>query len=182
VTITITHPGARLLVPALDTLADVVAGDWTSAARLCAARLQDPSACARDLDVAAVRAGVTRTPRQPYRYRVHHRMLVVDECPALLSAALDLQVKLWMGQWDALEQVTPASRTPMHGWRPHELLEARIRHQRHDTWSGRPYACQSLFLAPPTARLAHHVLTQLDGGTLHHRYELPAGPAAVHVG
>ncbi len=70
----------------------------------------------------------------------------------------------------------------MHGWRPHELLEARIRHQRHDTWSGRPYACQSLFLAPPTARLAHHVLTKLDGGTLHHRYELPAGPAAVHVG
>ena len=181
-TITITHPGARLLVPALDTLADVVSGDWTSAARLCAARLQDPSACARDLDVAADRAGVTRSQREPYRYRVHHRMLVIDESPALLSAALDLQIKLWMGQWDALEQVAPSSRQPTHGWRPHELLEARIRHQRHDAWSGRPYACQSLFLAPPTARLAHHVLTQLDGGTVRRRYELPAGPAAVHVG
>ena len=181
-TITITHPGARLLVPALDTLADVVAGDWTSAARLCAARLQDPSACALDLDVAATRAGVTRNQRRPYRYRVHHRMLVVDESPALLSAALDLQVKLWMGQWDALEQVAPYGGRPTHGWRPHELLEARIRHQRLDTWSGRPYACQSLFWAPPTARLAHHVLTKLDGGTVTHPYDLPAGPAAVHVG
>ncbi len=181
-TITITHPGARLLAPALDTLADVVAGDWASAARLCAARVQDPTACARDLDVAAARAGVTRGERRPYRYRVHHRMLVVDEHPALLSAALDLQMKLWMGQWDALEQVTPPSRDPGRGWRPHELLETRIRHQRPDAWSGRPYACQSLFLAPTTARLAHHVLTQLDGTTARHPYDLPAGPAAVHVG
>ena len=181
-TITITHPGARLLAPALDTLADVVAGDWASAARLCAARLQDPSACALDLDVAAARAGVTPSRRQPYRYRVHHRMLVVDECPAVLSAALDLQMKLWMGQWDALEQVAPSSRRPGPGWRPHELLEARIRHQRLDTWPGRPYRCQSLFLAPTTARLAHNVLTQLDGGTVRHPYDLPAGPAAVHVG
>ena len=181
-TITITHPGARLLAPALDTLADVVAGDWASAARLCAARLHDPGACAVDLDVAAARAGVTRSPRQPYRYRVHHRMLIVDEYPGLLSAALDLQIKLWMGQWDALEQVAPSSRTPTAGWRPHELLEARIRHQRPDTWSGRPYACQSLFLAPPTARLAHFVLTRLDGRTVRQPYDLPAGPAAVHVG
>ena len=180
--ITITHPGARLLAPALDTLADVVAGDWTSAARLCAARLQDPSACALDLDAAAGRAGVTRSQRQPYRYRVYHRMLVVDEYPALLSAALDLQMKLWMGQWDALEQVAPSSRKPEQGWRPHELLEARIRHQRLNTWSGRPYACQSLFLAPPTAQLAHHVLTKLDGRILRNPYDLPAGPAAVHVG
>ncbi|MEO5664339.1 MAG: hypothetical protein ABIR39_13745 [Nocardioides sp.] len=181
-TITITHPGARLLAPALDILADVVAGDWTSAARLCAARLQDPAGCALDLDVAAARAGVTRSQRQPYRYRVHHRMLVVHEHPALLSAALDLQMKLWMGQWDALEQVAPSSRKPAQGWRPHELLEIRLRHQRLDTWSGRPYACQSLFLAPTTARLAHHVLTQLDGGSERHPYEMPAGPAAVHVG
>lgn len=181
-TITITHPGARLLAPALDTLADVVAGDWTSAARLCAARLQDPGACARDLDVAAARAGVARGQREPYRYRVHYRMLVVDEHPAVLSAALDLQIKLWMGQWDALEQVAPSCREPSHGWRPHELLQARIRHQRLDSWSRRPYACQSLFLAPPTARLAYHVLTKLSGGTLRHGYDLPAGPAAVHVG
>ena len=129
-TITITHPGARLLAPALDTLADVVSGDWASAARLCAARLQDSSACALDLGVAAARAGVIRSKRQPYRYRVHHRMLVVDEHPALLAAALDLQMKLWMGQWDALEQVTPSIRKPEPGWRPHLLLEARIRHQR----------------------------------------------------
>src|SRR5829696_7887065 len=47
--IAITHPGAGLLAPALDTLADVVAGDWTSAAHLCAARLKDPYACALDL-------------------------------------------------------------------------------------------------------------------------------------
>lgn len=181
-TITITHPGARLLAPALDTLADVVAGDWTSAARLCAARLQDSDACAVDLDAAAARAGVTRSQRQPYRYRVHHRMLVVDEHPALLSAALDLQMKLWMGQWDALEQVAPSSRKPAQGWRPHELLEARIRHQLPGAWSGRPYACESLFLAPTTARLAHDVLTQLDGSSERHPYDLPAGPAAVHVG
>jgi hypothetical protein len=180
--ITITHPGARLLAPALDTLADVVAGDWTSAARLCAARLQDPGACALDLDVAAARAGVTRDQRRPYRYRVHHRILVVDEHPAVLSAALDLQMRLCMGQWDALEQVTPSSRRPGKGWRPHELIEARIRHQRLDAWSGRPYACQSLFLAPTTARLAHHVLTKLDGGTLRQAYDVPSGPAAVHVG
>ena len=181
-TIAIIHPGARLLAPALDILADVVAGDWTSAARVCAARLRDPGACALDLDDAAARAGVTRSQRQPYRYRVHHRMLLVDEYPALLSAALDLQIKLWMGQWDALEQVAPSSRKPTHGWRPHELLEVRIRHQRVDTWSGRPYACQSLFLAPPTARLAYHVLTKLHGGTVRHPYDVPAGPAAVHVG
>ena len=181
-TITITHPGARLLAPALDTLADVVAGDWTSAARLCVSRLQDPAACALDLDLAAARAGVTRSQRQPYRYRVHHRMLVVNEYPAVLSAALDLQMKLWMGQWDALEQVAPPSRKPAQDWRPHELLAARIRHQRLDTWSGRPYACQSLFLAPTTARLAHHVLNQLDGSSEPRPYDVPAGPAAVHVG
>ena len=180
--IAITHPGARLLAPALDVLADVVAGDWTSAARLCAARLQDPSACALDLDGASARAGVTRSQRQPYRYRLHPRMLVVDEHPALLSAALDLQMKLWMGQWDALEQVAPSSGRPVQGWRPHELLEVRIRHQRLDAWSSRVYACQNLSLAPTTARLAHHVLMKLDGGTVRHSYELPAGPAAVHVG
>jgi hypothetical protein len=180
--IAITHPGARLLAPALNALADVVAGDWTCAARLCAARLQDPSACALDLDAAAARAGVIRSQREPYRYRLHHRMLVVDEHPALLSAALDLQMKLWMGQWDALELVAPSRGRPGQGWRPHELLEVRIRHQRLDAWSSRVYACQNLSLAPTTARLAHHVLTKLDGGTVRQPYDLPAGPAVVHVG
>lgn len=180
--VAITHPGARLLAPALDVLADVVAGDWASAARLCAARLQDPGACAVDLDLAAARAGVTRSPRQPYRYRLHHRMLVVDEHPALLSAALDLHVKLWLGQWDALELVAPASGRPAQDWRRHELLEVRIRHQRLDGWSSRLYACQNLSLAPTTARLAHHVLTKLDGGAVRHTYDLPAGPPAVQVG
>ncbi|HSU01528.1 MAG TPA: hypothetical protein VLK03_03175 [Nocardioides sp.] len=180
-TVAITHPGARLLVPALDTLADAVAGDWTSAARLCAARLKDPCACALDLDVAAARAGVTQHPRHPYRYRLHPRMLVVDEHPALLCAALELQMKLWMGQWDALELVAPPTGRPHPGWRSRELLDIRIRHQRPDAWSSRLYACQNLSLAPTTARLAHHVLTQLDGGAVRHAYELPAGPAAVHV-
>lgn len=180
--IAIMHPGARLLAPALDVLADAVAGDWTCAARLCAARLQDPRACALDLDAAAARAGVTRSPHQAYRYRVHYRMLVVDEHPALLSAALDLYMKLWMGQWDALELVAPSSRRPGQGWRPHEVLEVRIRHQRLDAWSNRLYACQNLSLAPTPARLAHHVLTKLDGGIVRHPYYLPAGPAAVHVG
>ena len=180
--IAIMHPGARLLAPALDVLADVVAGDWTGAARLCAARLQDPGACALDLDVAAARAGVIRAQREPYRYRLYHRMLVVDEHPALLSAALDLQMKLWMGQWDALELVTPARGRPGPGWRPYEVLDIRIRHQRLDTWSSRLYACQNLSLAPATAQLAHHVLTKLDGGTVRQSYDLPAGPAAVHVG
>lgn len=180
-TITITHPGARLLAPALDALADVVAGDWTTAARLCATRIQDTRACALDLDVIAVRAGIARSPRQPYRYRVHPRMLVVDEHPAVLAAALDLHVKLWLGQWDTLEQVAPPGARPLTGWRPVELLRARVRHQLPDTWSGRPYASQSLFLAPPTARLAHHVLTELEGGTARCPYDVPAGPAAVHV-
>lgn len=181
-TITVIHPGARLLAPALDTLADVVAGDWTAAARLCATRLEDPRACASDLDAAAVRAGAARSPRRPYRYRVHHRMLVVEEHPALLAAALDLHMKLWMGQWDALEQVVPIIGRPMPEWRPLELLRLRVRHQLPDTWSGRPYACQSLFLAPMTARLTHDVLTKLDDGIVHRRYDVPAGPAAVRVG
>ena len=180
--IAIMHPGARLLAPALDTLADVVAGDWASAARMCAARLKDPSACGLDLDAAATRAGVARSRHQPYRYRVHHRMLVVDEHPALLCAALDLQMRLWMGQWDALELVAPTTAGPVQGWRPSELLEVRIRHQRPDAWSSRLYACQNLSVAPTTARLAHHVLTKLDGRVALHRYEVPAGPAAVHVG
>ncbi len=181
--IAITHPGARLLAPALGVLADAVAGDWTCAARLCAARLQDPQACALDLDTAATRAGVTRSSqRQPYRYRLHHWMLVVDEHPDLLSAALELQMKLWMGQWDALELVAPPSGNPRQGWRPHDVLDVRIRHQRLDAWSSRLYACQNLSVAPPAARLAHDVMTQLDGKAVHHRYEVPAGRAAVHVG
>jgi hypothetical protein len=179
--VAIMHPGARLLTPALDALADVAAGDWTSAARLCAVRLQDPTACGRDLEVAAARAGVTRCQRQPYRYRLHHRMLVVDEHPALLCAALDLQMKLLMGRWDTLELVTPSIGRPVQGWRPAELLEVRIRHQRRDAWSSL-YASQNLSVAPTAARLAHHVLTKLDGGVALHRYDLPAGPAAVHVG
>lgn len=179
--IAITHPGARLLAPALDVLADAVAGDWTCAARLCATRLQDPRACALDLNAAAARAGVTRARRQPYRYQLHHRMLVVDEHPVLLSAALDLQMKLWMGQWDALELVAPSSGSPQQGWRPHDVLAVRICHQRLDAWSSRVYACQNLSVAPTAARLAHHVLTQLGGSTVRHRYELPAGPPAVHV-
>src|SRR5690349_10073061 len=117
VAIAIMHPGARLLAPALDALSDVVAGHWASAARLCAGRLKDPDACARDLDVAAARAGVTRTGRETYRYTLHHRMLVVDEDPALLCAALDLQMKLLMGQWDALELVAPGTDAPVPGWR-----------------------------------------------------------------
>lgn len=179
--IAIIHPGARLLAPALDALADVVAGDWTCAARLCAARLQDPRACARDLEAAAARAGVTRSERQPYRYRLHHRMLVVDEHQALLCAALDLQMKLLMGQWDTLELVAPSMGRPVRGWRPLEALEVRTRHQRPDAWSSL-YASRNLSLAPTSARLAHHVLTKLDGSVVLHRYDLPAGPAAVHVG
>lgn len=180
--IAITHPGARLLAPALEVLADVAAGDWTSAARLCAARLQDPTACALDLDLAAARAGATRSRRQPYRYRLHDRMLLVDEDPSLLSAALDLQMRLHMGQWDALELVAPPGRRPAQGWRTRELLAIRIRHQRPDAWSSRLYACQNLSSAPATARLAHHVMTNLDGDTVRCSYDLPAGPAAVHVG
>jgi hypothetical protein len=182
VAVAIMHPGARLLAPALDVLADVVSGDWASAARMCAARLKDPSACALDLDAAATRAGVARSQRQPYRYRVHHRMLVVEEHPDLLCAALDLQMKLWMGQWDALELVAPSSGRPAQDWRPSEVLDVRVRHQRPDAWSSRLYACQNLSVAPTTARLAHHVLTKLDGGVVLHRYDVPAGPAAVHVG
>lgn len=180
-TVTVTHPGARLLAPALDALADVVAGDWTTAARLCAGRIRVPRACALELDVASVRAGVTRSPRHQYSYRMHHRMLFVDDHPAILAAALDLYVKLWLGQWDTLEQVAPVGGRPLPGWQPVELLRVRLRHQLPDTWSGRPYASQSLFLAPPTARLAHHVLTELEGGTAHCPYDVPAGPAAVHV-
>ena len=180
--IVVVHPGVRLLAPALDALADVVAGDWTSVARLCSARLHDPGACALDLDAAAARAGVTHNPRQRYRYRLHHRMLVVDEHPALFGAALDLQMKLLMGQWDALQWVTLVDGEPAQGWRPHELLEIRVRHQRSDAWSNRLYACQNLSVAPMTARLAHHVLTKLDSSVVRHRYDLPAGPAAVHVG
>jgi hypothetical protein len=181
VSIAITHPGARLLVPALDTLAEVVAGDWSSAARLCAARLEDPVACAVDLRVAAVRAGVSPSRPQRYRYRLHHRVLFVDECPDVLAAALDLHVKLWMGQWDALEQVVVSGRVPARDWRPHELVGLRLRHQRHDTWSRRPDACRSLFLAPTTARLAHHVLAELDSSVPRRVHDLPAGPAHVHV-
>ena len=179
--IAIIHPGARLLAPALETLADVVAGDWTSAARLCAVRLQDPGACARDLEVAAARAGVTRSQRQPYRYRLHHRMLVVDEHQALLCAALDLQTRLLMGQWDTLEMVAPSVGRPVRGWRPLELVEVRTRHQRPAAWSSL-YATRNLVVAPAAARLAHHVLTKLDGRVVPHRYDVPAGPAAVHVG
>lgn len=180
-TVTVTHPGARLLAPALDVLAEVVAGDWASAARLCAVRLRDPRACASDLDVASGRAGVVRSPLRPYPYRLHHHMLSVDVHPVVLAAALDLYAKLWMGQWDTLELVAPPGARPLPGWRPVELLRTRIRHQLPDTWSGRPYASSSLFLAPPTARLAHHVLVELGGGTVRCAYDVPAGPAAVHV-
>jgi hypothetical protein len=178
--VAIVHPGARLLAPALDALADVVAGDWTCAARLCAVRLRDPDACALDLAVAAARAGVTCGRRKPYRYRLHHRMLVVDEHPSLLSTALDLQVRLVMGQWDALELVTPPSGRPVQGWRAPEVLEVRVRHQRPDAWTSL-YASRNLSVAPTAARLAHHVLTKLDGGVVRHRYDVPAGPASVHV-
>ncbi|GAB3016416.1 hypothetical protein GCM10011376_04100 [Nocardioides flavus (ex Wang et al. 2016)] len=180
--IVIMHPGARLLAPGLDALADVAAGDWACAARLCAARLKDPRACGRDLDAAAVRAGLTRGPREPYRYQLHHRMLVVDEHPDLLAAALELQMKLWLGQWDALGTVVPSLGAPGQDWRPRQLLEIRARHQHFDAWSSRLYASHNLSTAPTTARLAHHVLTKLEGGAVRHAYDLPAGPAAVHVG
>ena len=180
-TIAITHPGARLLAPSLDVLADVVAGDWTTAARLCAARLEDPTACASELDHLAGRAGVTRHWRQPYRYRVFHRMLLVDEHPSLLAAALDLHTSLLLGRWEVLERVTPPDRRPAADWSPDELVEARIRHQQPGTWSENPYASESLVLAPPTARLAHGTLVELEGG-LPSRYDVPAGSPAVHVG
>lgn len=181
--IVVMHPGARLLAPGLDALADVVAGDWACAARLCASRLTDPRACARDLDAAAARAGVTRGPCEPYRYRLHHRMLVVDEHPDLLATALELQMKLWLGQWDALGTVVPPPMCrPGQDWRPRQLHELRVRHQHVDAWSSRLYASQNLSTAPTAARLAHHVLTKLEGGAARHPYDLPAGPAVVHVG
>ena len=180
-TITITHPGAGLLAPALDTLTDVVAGDWASVSRLGAARLQDPETCGFDLDVVAVRAGVVRSPRHAYDYSVHHQFLVVSEHPAVLCAALDLYVQLWLGRWDALEQVAPVRTRPIPGWRPLELLRARARHQLPGTWSEEPILEGDLSQAPPTARLAHHILTALEGGNASQLYDVPAGPAAVHV-
>ena len=180
-TVTITHPGAGLLAPALDTLTDVVAGDWASVARLCAARLKDAKTCGFDLDVVAVRAGVVRSPRHAYDYQVHHRFLVVSEHPAVLCAALDLYVQLWLGRWDTLEQVAPVRTRPIPGWRPLELLRARARHQLPGTWPEESADAAGLTQAPPTARLAHHILTALEGGSASPLYDVPAGPAAVHV-
>lgn len=180
-TITITHPGARLLAPALDALADVVGGDWTPAAQLCVNRLADPNACASDLRALAARAGVTRAERRPYRYRVWHRMLLVDEHPSLLAAALDLHTNLVLGRWDALERVALPTRRPSADWCSAELLEVRIRHQQPGSWSEHPYVTESLFEAPPAARLAHHVLTQIKGGPAC-CYDIPAGSPSVHVG
>jgi hypothetical protein len=109
-------------------------------------------------------------------------MLVVEAHPAVLAAALDLHVRLLMGQWDTLEQVAPTIARPVPDWHPVELLRTRLRHQQPDSWSRRPYATQSIFLAPPTARLAHQVLADLEGRTRGRPYDVPAGPAAVHVG
>ena len=126
-TITVTHPGVRLLAPALETLADVVAGDWTAAARLCANKLRNPAAAELALDDAAVHAGVLRTLPQSYRYHFHHRLLVVEEHPAVLAAALDLHMRLWLGAWDALEQVVPNGNEPPPGsWCSERILSSWI--------------------------------------------------------
>ena len=179
-TITITHPGARLLAPTLDLLADVVAGDWTAAARLCAGRLRAPDACAAELDDLAGRAGVVRARRQPYQYRVWHRVLFVDEPPAVLAAGLDLYTNLMLGRWDTLEQVAPPRRRSAPGWHPVQLLDARLRHQLPGTWPEDTYAPEDLSLAPPTVRLAHQALTEIQGGA-DRAYDVPAGAPAVHV-
>jgi hypothetical protein len=180
-TITVTHPGVRLLAPALDTLADVVAGDWTTAARLCANKLRDPAAAELSLDDASVHAGVIRTLPPTYRYHVHHRLLVVDEHPAVLAAALDLHMRLWLGAWDALEQVVPNGNEPLPGWSPIQLLRIRSEHQLPGGWARRPYALTSLYLAPPAAKLAHQVLAELECVPTLRPCAVPAGPALVHV-
>ncbi|WP_422758800.1 hypothetical protein [Paenarthrobacter sp. C1] len=179
-TVTITHPGARLLAPALDTLADVVAGDWTTAARLCANKMTDPAAAELALEVAAVHAGVTRIPRQPYAYRAHHRFLVIDEHHAVVAAALDLHMRLWLGAWDTLEQVAPSGAKPLPGWNATKLLKLRSEHQVPGGWARKPYALTSLFLAPPAAQLAHQVLVELGAATMR-PVPVAGGPAVVRV-
>ena len=77
-----------------------------------------------------------------------------------------------VGQWTG---------RPVQGWRPSEVLDVRIRHQRPDAWSSRLYGCQNLSVAPTTARLAHHVLTKLDGGVVLHRYDVHRCGAGRHV-
>ena len=109
------------------------------------------------------------------------RAALIASITALLCAALDLHTKLLMGGWDALELTAPSMGRPVHGWRPAELLEVRIRHQRPDAWSS-PYSSRNLSVAPTAARLSHHVLMKLEGRVVLHRYDVPAGPAAVHLG
>ena len=91
----------------------------------------------------------------------HHRMLVVDEQPRSPSAALDLQIKLWMGQWDALSW-SRRHWQPVEGWRPRGARRAHPPPASRRLSGG--VRVPEPVLGPTTARLAHHVLTKLDGG------------------
>ena len=174
-------PGARLLAPALDTLADVLAGDWAGAARLCAAQA----------------GGTARVRSRPgRRRRARRRRAVAAPAPTPTGCTTGSWSSTstrpsWRRRSTSTCGCGPGSGTPSSRSRP------RV---RGPWWGGGRWSCsrsgsaagsptpgrgalatQSLFLAPPHARLAHQVLGELEGGTARHQYDVPAGPAVVHL-
>ena len=180
-TVTITHPGAGLLAPALDTLTDVVAGDWSSVSRLCAARLKDAKTCGFDLDVVAVR---------PVSCGAHARR-TTTRCTTASSWSPSTPRSSVRRSTSTSScgsaGGTRSSRWPRSAPVPsrggvHSSCSAPVRATSSPAPGRRSRPTPTgLSQAPPTARLAHHILIELEGGSDSPPYDVPAGPAAVHV-
>ena len=184
--VTITHPHAGLLVDVARTYNDVYAGQWGIAAELCASRLRDPEAAARELNLCGEAAAVPDFDR--LEASIGDGQVVFHARQHVVTSALDLFMRILCGQWDEMSWHCGMFN---NGLRTIGLTQLRAVHSREydDTvpWDERafpPYANASISIAQATlpARIAYHAYKDLGGGTPGSpTFGLPDGPVLVEV-
>lgn len=184
--VTVTHPHAALLEDVARTWNDVHAGRWGIAAELCASRLRDPAATAHELNLCGETAAVPDFDQ--LLVSVGDGQVTFHARPQVVTAALDLFMRILCGQWDEMSWHVGMFN---NGLRMVGLTQLRAVHSReYDNtvpWDERafpPYANASISIAQATlpARLAYHSYKELGGGTPGSpTFGLPDGPVTVEV-
>lgn len=166
-TMTVTGPNVADVVTASVALrADVVAGRWSAVVDLLADRFADPQAARTRFDQLAAdtdTVDAATTPRLEVTVGGPDEVTVVGDRHMLVSA-LDLYMRVWLGQLDEVAFVARA--WTVSGTRA--LTAARLELQAPGAWPDHPSASWGIRSTevPDAARVAYDIWKALGGGVV----------------
>ena len=169
-TVLVRHRDAHLLAGVPHFYAAVFSGRWEAVAGLCAHRLTDPDAAARELSAIAAKH-LPEPPPAADRVAVETLQAAADEGSVrftgdlhVLMAALDLSQRVEIGQWARVAD-TALGYIDTVAEAGEELLRARVRLQTPDGYPPDAHASWGVDRGSTATRLAYHVWKHLGGGT-----------------